>query len=88
MVCRCRQLARERFRVALPATHADGEAALRMHMARVRAGAEAEPALRAMCADGSFAHDAGDQWLEALAMESVGKTSLLALRVAPFGVGS
>jgi len=31
----------------------------------------------------SFAHDSGDQWLEALAMESIGKTSLVALRVAP-----
>ncbi len=79
------QLARERFRVALPATHADGEAALRMHMARVCAGAEPEPALRAMRAVGSFAHDTGDQWLEALAMESIGKTSLLALQVAPSG---
>lgn len=51
------QLASERFRVALPATQADGEAALRMHLARVCAGAEAEPALRAMRAVGSFAHD-------------------------------
>lgn len=75
------QLARERFLVAFPATHHDRAAALRMHVAHVVAGGAPAEALRPMYAIQEAARNAADLRLQALALELIGKTSLIALRL-------
>jgi tetratricopeptide (TPR) repeat protein len=76
------QLARERFRLTLPATHLDCAALICMHTGRVWSGAEVHDPLREMEAVAAAARDRGDRRLEALAEESIARTLLLESQVA------
>lgn len=75
-------LTRERFRCALPANYEDGAAVLRMHLARIFAGAETGDALRGMYTVQASALAAGDLRLQAFAAETIAKSSIASLQLS------